>query len=72
MRVKRSEFKNTKLRSLGVRASLLIHFALRPHQPLLVSIVLVIGKRQPLLRAGVLGNSKHNATTGKYRTRNAS
>ena len=52
-------FKNTKLKSLCVRAILLIHSALGPHQPLLVSIVLVIGNRQPLLGVGVLGISKH-------------
>ena len=54
--------------ALGVRASLLIHFALWPHQPLLASIVLVISNRQPLLGVGVLGNGKHGATTRNYRT----
>ena len=68
MREKRNGFKNTKLGALGVRAILLIHCALWPHQPLLVSTVLVISKRQPLLRLGILGNSKHGATTGNYRT----
>ena len=69
---KQSGFKNTKLKSLGVRANLLIHLAIQPHQPLLVSTVLVISKRQPLLPAVVLGNSKHIATTREYCTRNAS
>ena len=70
MEKKRSRFKNTKLRILGVRASLLIHFALRPHQPLLGSTVLVISKHQPLLPVRVLGIGKHNATTRDYRTWN--
>ena len=43
-------------------------YALRPHQPLLVGSILVIGNRQPLLRVVVLGISKHGATTNRYRT----
>ena len=65
-------FKNTKLGCLDVRATLLIHLRLRPHQPLLISIVLVIGKRQPLPGIVVSGIGQHSATTREYRTWNAS
>ena len=54
-------FKNTKLESLCVRATLLIQAYAWPHQPRLVSSVLVIGKSSPQPRVVVLGIGKQSA-----------
>ena len=58
MKEKRNRFKNTKLRSSGVRTTLFIQDALQPHQPQLVGSVLVI--------------SQQSATTNGYHTSNQS
>ena len=50
MKRKRSRFKNTKLRSSGVRTTLFIHDAPRPHQPQLVGSVLVISQQSATTR----------------------
>ena len=48
--LKRSGFKNTKLRSFGVRTTLFIHDTPRPHQPQLVGRVLVISQQSATTR----------------------
>ena len=53
---KQNGFKNTKLKSFGVRTTLFIHDTPRLHQPQLIGSVLVIGQQ--------------SATTRDRRTRN--